>query len=382
MTKDEQIIEGKTQSVTPEEVADLVRLTLIDGIGSLLTGRLLARFGSPQGVFIATRSDLTSVPGISSRLATAIQESTASRAANVLIQCQQAGIDLIAKRDSRYPNNLQRIEDAPELLYVAGHFEPQDEFALAIVGTRAASFYGKKQATQLTTGLVQAGMTIVSGLARGIDGTAHRAALNAGGRTIAVLGSGLLRVFPPEHDELARAISQQGAVVSEFPPEVSPNKGHFPRRNRIVSGLSLGVLVVESPRRSGTLITARLAAEQNREVFAVPGPIDAENSRGCHQLLRDGAVLVESTADILDALGPLTAPVPIEQLATPMRVPREMQLNSREQTVLALLDATSIPIEAVIEQSGLPAHQVLTALSVLEMKRIVQRDGGNRVRRI
>ena len=211
---------------------------------------------------------------------------------------------VIPRDDPEYPPPLENIPDPPGLLYWKGRLEPRDQLAIAIVGSRRCTPYGARIAERLAAGLSRIGFTVVSGLARGIDAAAHRGAIKAGGRSIAVLANGLASVYPPEHEDLARALVEAGGLLSEMPMRQVPLAGLFTQRNRIISGLSLGVVVVEATPRSGSLSTARHAMEQNREVFAVPGPVDSLNSRGCHRLIRDGARLVETVDDILEELGP------------------------------------------------------------------------------
>lgn len=215
-----------------------------------------------------------------------------------------AEIVWMTSADPQYPALLKELWPQPPRLSYRGGVIPEDRAAVAIVGTRTPSYYGIAMAEQLAADLAGAGITIISGLARGIDSVAHRAALQAGGRTIAVLGSGLDRIYPPEHAALAEAIARQGAVLSEFPPATEALPRHFPQRNRLISGLSLGVIVVEATERSGSLITAEWAAEQNRLVFAVPGNVLSASFRGTHQLIRDGAILIERAQDVLEALEP------------------------------------------------------------------------------
>ena len=372
------------RTYAPEEILDEIHLSMVDEIGPVLTRRLMDRFGSAAAVLSAPQAQLEEVRGIRTKIARQLAGARELYDPRGLITlCQKESITILSKKDARYPLRLKEISDAPPILYVMGDLEPEDGLAVSIVGTRGMTLYGRQQAESLAGGLARAGFTVVSGLAMGIDGAAHSAALAAGGRTIAVLGSGLLRIFPNHHQDLAKRVAEHGALLSEFHPLMEPLAGNFPQRNRIVSGLSLGVVVVESPRKSGSLITARLAMEQNREVFAVPGPVDRENSRGCHRLLRDGAHLVESVDDIIENLGPLPLPVPAKKIAdAPVRHPAEIRLNGREKEVLALLDTTPKPIDQVIAESGLAASQVLAVLSVLEAKRIARRESGNRVRRI
>lgn len=294
---------------TPNELVDDILLSTVDGVGPLTAERLLAYFGSASEVLRASRRDLERVEKVGPTLARKISQAREACDVEALIRfCEENGIEIVALRDARYPARLREIDNPPRLLYVRGSFAPEDRTAIAVVGTRGATRYGLDQARRLGRELAEAGFTVVSGLALGIDGAAHRGALEVGGRTLAALGGGVAKVYPREHEDLARLVANSGAVFSEYHPLTSPLAGNFPARNRIVSGLSLGVLVVESPLRSGSLITARLAAEQNREVFALPGPVDRETSRGCHQLLREGAALVESVEDVLAALPAFARP--------------------------------------------------------------------------
>ncbi len=265
-----------------------------------------------------------------------------------------------------------------------GTILPRDTFALAVVGTRRMSVYGRRMGERLTEALARSGLTIVSGLAKGIDGVAHRAALKAGGRTIAVLGSGHKRLFPVEHTTLAEEIvaGGSGAVISEYPPLHGAAKWTFPQRNRIVSGLALGVLVVEAPRSSGTMITARLASEQGREIFAVPGPADQDGAHGCNQLIRDGASLVETADDVLEQLGPLYRPVEHPVQSEPLRHPAELSLNTIERKVLSFVPLQPVSIGSIVDASGLAAHQVLAALGALETHGIIRFESRTRVVRL
>ena len=367
-----------------------VRLACVPGVGGRLRQLLLERFGSPQAVFAASPKEIAGIGRIGQSIAQAIPElARSSIAEEVIALCRAEGVRILVEGDDDYPGLLGRIHDPPGVLFVRGSIEPCDALAVAIVGARHATAYGRRIAHQLAGGLALAGYTVVSGLARGIDAAAHRGALEAGGRTIAVLGSGVLQIYPPEHAELAAEVIRQGAVVSEAPPQAFPQRGSFPCRNRIVSGLSLGTVVVEAADRSGALITARLAGEQGREVFAVPGPVDSRMSRGCHGLLRDGAKLVESVADILEELGPLFETAIVAD-GREVRSPAELQLDDLEQSVLGVVDALladqrdtsrSVCIDEVVAESGLAASQVLAAIGVLEMRRILRRQPGNRVGR-
>jgi len=294
---------------SPNELVDDILLSTVDGVGPLTAERLIGYFGSAGEVLRASRRDLERVEKVGPTLARKISQAREACDVEALIRfCEENGIEIVAFRDARYPARLREIDNPPRLLYVRGSFAPEDRTAIAIVGTRGATRYGLDQARRLGRELAEAGFTVVSGLALGIDGAAHRGALEVGGRTLAALGGGVAKVYPREHEDLARLVANSGAVFSEYHPLTSPLAGNFPARNRIVSGLSLGVLVVESPLRSGSLITARLAADQNREVFALPGPVDRETSRGCHRLLREGAALVESVEDVLAALPAFARP--------------------------------------------------------------------------
>ena len=311
---------GKIDSSTTkaQQIEAGLRLKLVQGVGPKTFSDLVNYFGSPSEVLAAAPAQLRNVPGVGAKIVSAIAAAPADKSVQEQIDlCNQNGIEIITAGSREYPAILDEIYDPPSVLFCAGELTPADEIAVAIVGSRHATQYGKKVTQQLARGLALAGVTVVSGMARGIDGIAHRAALEAGGRTIAVLGGGILNVYPVEHTDLANQIKENGAVLSEALPMVAPKSGCFPRRNRIVSGLSLGVVVVEAGARSGAAISARLAMEQGRDVFAVPGRIDSRMSFGCHKLLKDGAKLVQSVDDILDELGPLFAPTQIGAWITP-----------------------------------------------------------------
>jgi len=283
----------------------LIHLNLIPGMGSGRMTRLLDAFESPEEVFTATDTSLREILG---RYATEdlIQKILAGPQPEILEQelrlTDREEVRIMTVLDPDYPESLLSLPDPPPVLYVKGVLLEEDAAAVAMVGTRTATPYGLNVAKQLSQELARCGVTVVSGLAEGIDGAAHEGALSAGGRTIAVLGHGLTFLYPPIHRGLAQRITAAGALVSEFPMRMSPMKENFPRRNRLIAGLSLGVVVVEAPMASGALITAREAMEQGREVFAVPGPISSPKSKGTHQLLKDGAKLVEEVNDILEEL--------------------------------------------------------------------------------
>src|SRR5262245_9665295 len=359
-------------------------LALTAGIGPRLRKALIAHFGSADATLSASVSDLRAVPGIGQKLSRAIVASRQEIDVDKELDDVRAqGVNVSVESEDAYPASLRSIPDPPGVLFVRGQILPSDGIAVAIVGTRHATQYGTAQAERLAAGLARCGYTIVSGLARGIDAAAHRGAMKAGGRTLAVLGSGVLNIYPPEHESLASEVINHGALISENPPRSPPLSGAFPQRNRIITGLSLGVIVVEASDRSGALISARHAMEQGREVFAIPGRIDSRTSRGCHRLIRDGAKLVETVDDVLEELGPLASPTPVasDESNSPIRHPGELQLNEPEKTVLAVIDDEPITIDNVIAACGLPVQNVLSTLSVLEMRRLVRRLGGNRVMR-
>ena len=281
-------------------------LALVEGVGPLALSRLLERFESPERVLCVSQSELQAVKGVGPKLARRIagaREEIDVDAQLALVREHSLGV-LLPTHDT-YPTMLKEIHDPPVVLFTRGRIKETDQLAVAIVGTRHASRYGLEQAKILAGSLAHAGITVVSGMARGIDSAAHRGALDAGGRTIAVLASGVLNPYPPENAKLADEIALHSCVLSEAAPTMLPLSGMFPQRNRIISGLTLGTIVVEAPERSGALITARHAMEQGREVFAVPGQINSRVSQGPHSLIRDGAKLVTCVDDVLEELGPM-----------------------------------------------------------------------------
>lgn len=353
-----------------------LRLALVDGVGCRTMRRLLSRFGSAKDVLKASLRDLGSVERVGPKTATAIRDNgQGSYADEVLKICKQQKIELLFPGDPRIPVLLTEISDPPLVLYLQGEFRPDDALAVGMVGTRHATAYGRYMAERLTRGLCGYGCTIVSGLARGIDGVCHRKALECGGRTIAVLGSSLTEIYPPEHADLASNIRNHGVLLSETPPLAKPKAGVFPQRNRIISGLSLGVVVVEAAERSGSLITARHAGEQGRDVFAVPGQASAPTSRGSNRLIRDGALLVQDAEDILEHLGPLSRSAKLTG-GQIVQQPKELILNEIERGVLQVIDVMPTDIDLVVQRSQLAVSQVLSTLSVLELKGAIKRTGG------
>lgn len=363
-------------------VLDQLRLSSIPGVGPRIMAALLERFGSASEVFRADADSVVSVPGIGAKLYQQIKLESRGYDLDQLVHwCANHDTQILVKNQSPYPTMLDDLVDSPPILFCRGELLPEDDIAVAIVGTRHATSYGLQQAERMAYSLARAGVTVVSGLARGIDAAAHEGALSGGGRTIAVLGGGLGQMYPPEHGGLAKAIAADGAVLSEHPPMTRTKGGLFPQRNRIVAGLSLATIVVEAPDRSGSLITARLAGEQNREVMAVPGPVSSRVSRGCNQLIRDGATLVQNVDDILEALGPMRSPVETSE-GSQVHRPSELKLNEIERKVLDAVGPNNTSLDQVIQSCGLPAHQVIAIVSVLEMKRLVERRSGQNVCRI
>jgi DNA processing protein len=359
-----------------------LRLHLVDGVGPRMHQELLDHFGTVEAVFEATREELLGVDGVGPRLAASIIAARHSREpAQELQRCRERGLRLLVRGSDDYPPSLAEIHDPPSILYCRGEYRPQDQLAVAIVGSRRCTMYGRQVAEKLAGGLARAGLTVVSGLARGIDGAAHRGALDAGGRTLAVMGTGLGEIYPPEHADLADEIAQQGALLTENKLLQPPLPGLFPQRNRIISGMVLGVIVVEAARNSGALHTVRHAMEQGREVFAVPGRIDSLASAGCHDILRDGATLVRDVQDVLQALGPLMAPV-VTATDQMILTPRELNLDDQERRVLNLVTIDPIAVDDVLRTAGFEASRVLATLTVLEMRRLVRRVPGGQVCRV
>lgn len=364
--------------MTDDEVLDLLTLTLIPGIGPLTARALLNQFATPSGILDASESSLRQVPGVGPRLAGRIaQARTECDAVSEREACRAAGVQILSSELDSYPAALHEIPDPPPILYVQGEIQPVDALAIGVVGSRHCTPYGLRMAERLAAGLARVGITVVSGLARGIDAAAHRGALKAGGRTLAVLANGLSRVYPPEHESLAAEVAQSGALLCEVPMRQPPLAQLFPQRNRIISGLSLGVVVVEATPRSGSLSTARHAMEQNREVFAVPGPADSLASRGCHRLIRDGAKLVETVDDILEELGPLVREVRPAADAVPVRHPAELSLSESERAILGRLGDRPVGVDELIGQTSLTPQQIVSTLAVLEMRRLARRMPGN-----
>lgn len=358
----------------------LVALNALPKIGPVRVRRLLESFGSPEAVLGATKDRLLRIDGIGEETASILHRWQDHADPDAEIRdAHQRGIAIVSQEDDGYPAPLRDTYDPPLLLYVWGQLDARDRHAIGMVGSRRATHYGTQSTKKLSYQLAQAGFTIISGLARGIDTAAHEAAIAAHGRTIAVIGSGLGKLYPPENLGLAERIaSGHGAVVSEFPLNTAPDKQTFPMRNRIVAAWCRALLVVECPAWSGSLITANLAAEYGKPVFAVPGPIDKPTSAGCNQLIRDGATLVADASHILDDLGelPFARSAAINQVAdrTESTDASAMinDLPTTEAAVLAVISNDESTIDRIIDQCGLPAEVVTATLMKLEMRRLIR----------
>lgn len=364
------------------QLVEYLRLVLTTGVGPLTLDRLLERFGSASAIFAASPNELSEVEGVGVALARRLRSREfLDEALRTIEVCEANGIRIVMPDEACFPRLLRELPDPPSVLYVRGELLEIDNLAIAIVGTRGASQYGRAQAERFARGLARAGLTIVSGLARGIDAAAHRGALDAGGRTIAVLSSGVRDVYPPQHEQLAAEIILHGALISEMPPDAKPKKGMFPQRNRLISGLCLGTIVIEAAQRSGALITASHAGQQGREVFALPGMVTSPAARGCHKLIRDGAHLIQDLEDVLDELGPLVEGITVSPEES-VRHPAELQLNEQENIVLQSINVEPTDIDSVVAASGLPVPRVLSTLSALEIRRLVRRISGQLVQRV
>jgi len=360
---------------------DLVALNMTLRLGVAEYEQLVARLGGHEALRRASAGDLERAAGLGPKLAAEIPRLLRSaEPGEELRQADERGIDVLPFNAPAYPVPLRRIANPPLVVYLQGRLEPADAVAVAFVGSRRPSHYGITQAGRLASELALRGVTIVSGFARGIDTAAHRAALDAGGRTIAVLASGLARLYPSENAGLADEIVGRGALVSESPLHTPPLRPYFPRRNRIISGLSLGVVVVEAAHRSGALITADWALDQGREVFALPGRVDRKNSHGCHLLIKQGARLIETADDILEGLGDVGAPLrpPRPKAREPMP-----SLSGDQLAVLKAVGDEPTHIDAITDACALPPQQVASLLMILELKKVVaQLPGKHFVRTI
>ncbi|MEW6674886.1 MAG: DNA-processing protein DprA [Nitrospirota bacterium] len=350
-----------------------IALSMLPDIGPASCRSLLSVFGTPEGIFNVGLDDLLSVEGIGIFRAENIKRFSLWKDVEKQLRVlEKKGIKVIGFGDLSYPEMLREIEDAPIVIYTKGDIQPEDRYSIAIVGSRKPTPYGTSVTEEISEELASMGFTIVSGMARGIDALSHMGALRSGGRSIAVLGSGIDVPYPPENKGLMNKIIDSGCIVSEFPPGTPPNRENFPRRNRLISGLSLGVLVIEATSDSGSLITARHAIEQNREVFAIPGNIISPNSEGTNELIKQGAKLVQKTGDIVEELAPVLKGF------IKFRDKVKIEVTDEERNLCDVLTGEPKHIDVISRESGLPASKALGILLGLELKGVVRQTGGKR----
>jgi DNA processing protein len=355
----------------------LVSLNRVREIGSTRLKKLLEIFGAPEDILKASPQRLTAASGIGEKVAQKIASLREDDLERELALAKKAGLKITTLDDKEYPRNLRFISDPPIVLYIKGEIREDDRLALGIVGSRRATFYGLTQAERFAGELSRKGFTIVSGLARGIDTYAHKGALRAGGRSIAVIGSGFNRIYPEENAKLAEDISRAGAVISEFPMDTPPYRENFPCRNRVISGLSWGVLVAEAAQNSGALITADFALEQGRQVFALPGRVDSRTSFGTLKLIKEGAKLVSCAGDILEELS-----VEMCREEEGAREPPETLGEAAEERVYALIPSESVALDELVEKTNLDIPGISDILLRLQMKKRVRQMPGKQFARI
>ena len=354
-------------------------LSAVPGVGGYRFQSLLRQFGSPEAVLDASTTALTAVPGFGKRMAMAIrQHRDEAFADHQMYLAEKHQTRIVTYHDMEYPSRLREIYDPPPVLYMAGEHQPEDERAVAIVGTRITSSYGRRMAKKFSEALCAYGITIVSGLARGVDTVAHQTVLDNQGRTIAVLGSGLDRPYPYENRGMMRAISENGVVMTEQPFETGPDAVNFPQRNRIISGLSLGTIVIEAGDSSGALITARYALEHNREVFAVPGPLHISSSVGVNNLIKQGrAKLIQQVEDVIEELAPQLG-LDQKTIVQPCHLPVQLSLLPEEDHLYAALTFDPKHIDQLAADLDLSISQALAVLLGLELKGVIRQLPGKR----
>jgi len=349
----------------------LVSLNRVAGIGSIRLKKLLKFFHKPENILKAPAEKLDAISGIGPKIACQIAALKKEDLAKEFAQAASLGLKIITLEDKQYPKNLKNIPDPPIILYVKGDILDGDNFSIGIVGSRRASFYGLNNATNFAFDLAIKGVTIVSGMARGIDTAAHQGALKAQGRTLAVIGSGFKHIYPAENIELAEEISKQGAVISEFPVNALPLPINFPRRNRVISGLSLGTLVVEAAQNSGALITADFALEQGREVFCLPGRIDSPSSFGTNELIKQGAKLVSNTDEILEEFIGYSSSK--QASAVSLEKPKtKADLSSGENEFYSFISTEPVHIDELIDKTNLDITCVSDILLSLRLKKVIR----------
>lgn len=370
------------------DIEKWLKLIGSDEVGPTTFAKLIKHFGSVDHALGASVSQLAKIDGIGFKTAERIAATRNKFDVNSELElADKLGVWIINLEDKRYPPALLRIYDPPPVLYIKGSLSRQDNLAIAIVGTRQCSFYGQEQASRLAHLLSSAGFTIISGMARGIDTAAHHGALSAGGRTIAVQGSGLANIFPPENEKLFDLIAESGACISELPLRYEPLAENFPPRNRIIAGLTLATIVVEAGLRSGAMITAKEALENNREVMAVPGKIDSPLSKGPHQLIKQGAKLIETVEDVMEALGYIgeqlqshvtkAAQEAIIKAEKPLFDASLLNLTGEEKNIYNILNKEPQHIDQVIAQADLPPGSINAGLISLRLKGLVKQLPGN-----
>lgn len=353
-----------------EKIFYWLALSLTPGIGSILMKRLLDQFHSPEAVFRAPMKELLKIEGLGEKVAREIKKGPLEKVVEKeLSLLEKVEGKILTLNDDHYPARLKEIYDPPPLIYMRGKIRKEDELAVAIVGSRKTTSYGRWITEKIGQDLARHGVTVVSGMARGIDSVAHHGAIQGGGRTIAVLGCGIDVVYPPENRSLYDQIIEHGAVLSEFPMGSPPEGGHFPRRNRIISGLSIGTVIVQASADSGSLITANYALEQGREVFAVPGNVGAEGSRGTNRLIKEGAKLVESSEDILEDILPQwrkEKEAEVIQAESPL-----LHLTQEERNLYELIEESPMHIDRIIQCSQLDPGKAASLLLNLELKGLI-----------
>ncbi len=387
-------------SVISAEALAQLAWALSDGVGPILFKRILAHFGSAQDALGASAAALASIKGVGARKADRIAASLdLTRAEREVAFAAEHGVNVVAQSDATYPAGLRHIDDPPIVLFVRGELRETDAIAVAVVGSRRCSIYGSEQARRFGELLSGAGFSVISGLARGIDAFAQHGAIDAGGRSIGVLGNGLREIYPPENKALADRVAQNGALVTELPMQTAVRAENFPSRNRIIAGMALGTLVIEAADRSGALITARLACEYNREVFALPGRATDPMSQGTNRLIRDGAArLTTCLEDVLDELGAVGA-----QMRDPERLakgtvstntgqarlafaegnnrPEQPLLSEVESRLLAAIPTDPTLTDDVMRSASIPVSEALAAMTALELKGVIRRFPGQRIAR-
>ncbi len=356
--------------VTPLDDSKIpwIGFNLVKGIGPMRLNALITAFGDIQHAWNATASQLKETGLNSKFVSTIIEVRESGILEQSLKKIGELGIGVLTWEDPEYPERLKEIDQSPPVLYCLGSIGRQDHWAVAVVGTRKVSAYGKQATRDIVSLLAQNGITIVSGLARGIDGVAHLSALEAGSRTIAVLGNGLDYIYPPEHRQLAQRIMANGALVSDYAPGIAPEAGNFPPRNRIISGLSQAVLIMEAGEKSGAMITAAFAADQGREVFAVPGSIYSPQSKGTNQLIREGAHILLSGQDVLEVLN-------LENVLELQTARNVLPANATEAKLMDVLGNEPLYIDDIYSVSTLPIELVTSTLTLMELKGMVRKIG-------